>query len=141
MKRLNKKGFTLVELLAVIIILAVVVGITIPTVLSVTDTAKKSSFDTAVTAIKSYIQSQVDMSQLSPEFRDESKTPYVDDIAKASASTDDLSSKVLTNTGYTANITKIGWTVDPATKIVTITCATANEDSGQYLQSDTYSAC
>ena len=33
MKRLNRKGFTLVELLAVIVILAIVVGITIVTVL------------------------------------------------------------------------------------------------------------
>lgn len=47
MKRLNKKGFTLVELLAVIIILAVVVGITIPAVLSTVDSAKESAFETA----------------------------------------------------------------------------------------------
>ena len=47
MKRLNKKGFTLVELLAVIIILAVVVGITIPAVLSTVSGAKSSAFETA----------------------------------------------------------------------------------------------
>ena len=33
MKKLNRKGFTLVELLAVIVILAIVVGITLVTVL------------------------------------------------------------------------------------------------------------
>jgi len=47
MKRLNKKGFTLVELLAVIIILAVVVGITIPAVLTAVNDAQEKQFETA----------------------------------------------------------------------------------------------
>ena len=137
MKRLNKKGFTLVELLAVIIILAVVVGITIPTVLSVTDTAKKKSFDTAVGSIQTYLQSQVDMSQLSPEFHT-GDTAYVAAIGTATASTDALVTQVLANTGYTANIEKIAWTV--AGGKVSITCATVKA-SGDYLQSETYAAC
>jgi len=47
MRKLNRKGFTLVELLAVIIILAVVVGITIPAVLTAVSGAKESQFKTA----------------------------------------------------------------------------------------------
>ncbi len=47
MKKLNRKGFTLVELLAVIIILAIVVGITIPAVLTTTQKAKEKAFQTA----------------------------------------------------------------------------------------------
>ena len=47
MKKLNRKGFTLVELLAVIIILAIVVGITIPAVLTTTKKATQKAFQTA----------------------------------------------------------------------------------------------
>ena len=147
MKRLNKKGFTLVELLAVIIILAVVVGITIPTVLSVTDNAKKKAFETAVDAIQTYVQSQVDMSQLSPEFRTED-TPYDSSIAEgwtANTQVADKGAYVIEKTGYKGNITDIRWTIDAAGK-VTINCATV-DTKGDYVQpnaADTpnkYKAC
>lgn len=42
--KLNKKGFTLVELLAVIVVLAVIMVIAIPTVIDSMNSAKKSSF-------------------------------------------------------------------------------------------------
>ena len=58
MKRLNKKGFTLVELLAVIIILAIVVGLTIPAVLTVTTNAKKKAFDTAAQEMADWFDRQ-----------------------------------------------------------------------------------
>ena len=41
----NKKGFTLVELLAVIVILAVILVIAIPRILDVIDSSKLSSFE------------------------------------------------------------------------------------------------
>lgn len=47
MKKINNKGFTLVELLAVIIILAIVVGISIQAIMNTTDGAKKKAFQTA----------------------------------------------------------------------------------------------
>ena len=43
-KKLNKKGFTLVELLAVIVILAIIMLIAIPAVLNTLTAAKRKSF-------------------------------------------------------------------------------------------------
>ena len=58
MKKLNRKGFTLVELLAVIIILAIVVGITIPAVLTTTNKAKEKAFQTAADSAADWFDRQ-----------------------------------------------------------------------------------
>ena len=51
---MNKKGFTLVELLAVIAILAILVIIALPNVMGMFNTAKLSSFETEVKNIIKY---------------------------------------------------------------------------------------
>lgn len=58
MKKLNRKGFTLVELLAVIIILAIVVGITVPAVLTTVSKAKKEAFQTAADTAADWLDRQ-----------------------------------------------------------------------------------
>lgn len=58
MKRLNKKGFTLVELLAVIIILAIVVGFSIPAMTNIINDSKNKALGVAVDAAADYLTDQ-----------------------------------------------------------------------------------
>ena len=48
MKNLNKKGFTLVELLAVIVVLALIMVLTVPSVLTSMNSARQSDRKSAV---------------------------------------------------------------------------------------------
>lgn len=58
MKKLNRKGFTLVELLAVIIILAIVVGITIPAVLTTIKNTRDKAFQSSVDEVANWLDRQ-----------------------------------------------------------------------------------
>ena len=134
MKKLNRKGFTLVELLAVIVILAIVVGITMVTILPTLENSRKKAFDTAVETISNYIQDQKDMSLLSADLRGSTYNSAIGEAESGDGSTGNL----LTTTGYSKNITAIKWKVENG--VVKIDCATANE-SGDYRQSSNYNVC
>ena len=62
MKKLNRKGFTLVELLAVIVILAIVVGITLVTVLPTIKQARQDAFDVTAETAANYFTKQYELS-------------------------------------------------------------------------------
>ena len=61
MKRLNRKGFTLVELLAVIVILAIVVGIALTTVLPTLKKSRQNAFDLTANTAGDYLEKQYQM--------------------------------------------------------------------------------
>lgn len=136
MKKLNRKGFTLVELLAVIVILAIVVGITLVTLLPTIEKSRKEGFDIAVEAVQKYIQDQVDMELIGG--LSTTGVAYNSAVAQATSG-DKTTGDVLKAAGdYDTNIEELKWTVTNGR--VSITCATANPN-GDYRQSDTYSAC
>ena len=58
MKKNNKKGFTLVELVIVVAVMAILVAVAIPTVKSITESAQKSVDDTNARTIESIIKLQ-----------------------------------------------------------------------------------
>ena len=64
MKKLNKKGFTLVELLAVIVVLAIIMVLTIPSVLSSLTTARQSAFLTYAKKMLNAAQEKYQSNQL-----------------------------------------------------------------------------
>jgi len=62
MKRLNRKGFTLVELLAVIVILAIVMGITLVTVLPTLQKSRQEAFELTAQTAADYLEKQYQLS-------------------------------------------------------------------------------
>lgn len=61
MKKLNRKGFTLVELLAVIVILAIVVGITLVTVLPTLKKSRQEAFEVTAQTAANFLEKQYEL--------------------------------------------------------------------------------
>ena len=144
MKKLNRKGFTLVELQAVIIILAVVVGITIPTILTTTANAKKKAFETAAATAadwfdrqyQSYLIGNPDLSQYDDMFVElfidnTNKTAKLIEVVKIEAT------ELIQNAGLsTDNVSKMEVTFNSAGRSCVIITAKAGGDypSGETAQ-------
>jgi len=69
MKRNNKNAFTLVELLAVIVILAIILVIAVPQIMNVIKDTTKASFESSAKMVASQVENQYTVAQtLSKEF-------------------------------------------------------------------------
>ena len=68
MKRMNKKGFTLVELLAVIVVLAIILVIAVPRILDVIESARKESLGRSAQMVANYLQKESAIKMLSSTF-------------------------------------------------------------------------
>ena len=68
MKRMNKKGFTLVELLAVIVVLAIILVIAVPRILDVIESARKESLGRSAQMVANYLQKDSAVKMLSSTF-------------------------------------------------------------------------
>lgn len=60
MKKLNRKGFTLVELLVVLVILVVIMSIAIPSVTSSIERSKQKQYDSKVRLLESAAEIYID---------------------------------------------------------------------------------
>lgn len=78
MKKLNRKGFTLVELLAIIVILAVILVVAIPPILDAMDNSKRKSLENSAKSVASGWSSNIAAAQLdSSTLSDNQKAVYL----------------------------------------------------------------
>ena len=106
---MNKKGFTLVELLAVIAILAILVIIALPNVLKMFNDSKKNSFINEVrevfkTAQNQYMASQINSTTPQTAFNNACATKVLLDMQGRAASGQLKYLVVLTDAGETASV-------------------------------------
>lgn len=66
MKKLNRKGFTLVELLAIIVILAVILVVAIPPILDAMDNSKRKSLENSAKSVASGWSNNIAAALLDP---------------------------------------------------------------------------
>ena len=72
MVKLNNRGFTLVELLAVIVVLSIVVGVSVPTVTHLVSNARYKSLTVSVEEAEKFAGDQWKLKKMDPAMQDES---------------------------------------------------------------------
>lgn len=129
MKRLNRKGFTLVELLAVIVILAIVVGIALTTVLPTLKKSRQNAFDLTANTAADYLEKQYQLSMIGEV--DPSTIPTQDSTDQAKKMEDTDFAKAGLKAGNYDNGT---WYIDTTKNRACVTLT--KSDDGQYYDAN-----
>lgn len=132
MKKLNRKGFTLVELLAVIIILAIVVGITIPAVLSTVNSSKDKAFQTAAETAADWLDRQYQSYMIGDTSVSAVDSNYLSQCVTSGTAGDcSTSDGLITSAGLkTTNVSSLTATFSNGRYCVTITAKTGGDYAG-----------
>lgn len=101
--KINKKGFTLVELLVVIVILAVIMVITIPTVLGSMNKAKQSAFNTIGETMIKYLESNYQNCKIGNKEIAKFDEDLFDINNNCELQSGNLSEKLIVNSGYSTD--------------------------------------
>lgn len=134
MKRLNRNGFTLVELLAVIVILAIVVGITLVTVLPTLQKSRQQAFELTANTAADFLEKQY-QSELIGELNVGSLSVTVPKGTPTTMTADDFRKAGLKPENYV--LTSSTWYINTTTgrACVSLTAATktnSGDSAGEY---------
>lgn len=133
MKKLNRKGFTLVELLAVIVILAIVVGITLVTVLPTLKKSRQEAFEVTAQTAAEYLEKQYQLSLIGDVSGDtlEMATIPQDSSSPATITEDDFKRAGLKPENYVSGTWYINTSTSRACVVLTAKTGTGNT-GGEY---------
>ena len=105
----NRNGFTLVELLAVIVILAIILVIAVPKIMTTIDDATRASLESSVKMVAAQVENQYTVAQtLSKEFNTTGSCASADAPWAGLNTTDYDTCTYVINTDGTATVTVKG---------------------------------
>lgn len=146
MKKLNRKGFTLVELLAVIVILAIVVGITLVTVLPTLQKTRQEAFALTANTAAEYLEKQYQIYLVGDLAGDSSDLDFTGSLVSETTGSDvtgaTISTADFTKAGLKAGNYKSGtWYINTKTgracvKLTALTNKNNNNNGGEYYDAD-----
>ncbi len=125
-KKLNKKGFSLVELIVVIAIMAILAAIIIPTVTNKINDANKGSADQAASGVANGIQS--DITSINAGLT--TNLTYLSVTGEGEGKT--ISVKAPYNAEFDQGNAKVTITPNEGTTTITVTAKVGNQDSDTY---------